>query len=79
MREAYWKRGQALVDGLKASNKVHARLPEGGMFVMVDVRPTGLSGEDFAAVCWPNRRGHHAGRKLWARWSRSPPRGPDGR
>ena len=48
MREAYWKRGQALVEGLKASNKVHARLPEGGMFVMVDVRPTGLSGEAFA-------------------------------
>jgi arginine:pyruvate transaminase len=48
MREAYWLRGQALVEGLKASNRIKARMPEGGMFVMVDVRPTGLSGEDFA-------------------------------
>jgi arginine:pyruvate transaminase len=48
MREAYWNRGQALVDGLKASNLVKARLPEGGMFVMVDVRATGLSGDAFA-------------------------------
>jgi arginine:pyruvate transaminase len=48
MRDAYWKRGQALVDGLKASNRVKAKLPEGGMFVMVDVRPTGLSGDAFA-------------------------------
>lgn len=48
MRDAYWARGKALVQGLTASNRVKARLPEGGMFVMVDVRPTGLSGEDFA-------------------------------
>jgi arginine:pyruvate transaminase len=48
MRDAYWSRGKALVEGLKASNRVKARMPEGGMFVMVDVRPTGLSGEDFA-------------------------------
>ena len=48
MRAAYWSRGKALVEGLKASNRVKARLPEGGMFVMVDVRATGLSGDDFA-------------------------------
>jgi arginine:pyruvate transaminase len=48
MRDAYWRRGEALVEGLKASNKVKARMPEGGMFVMVDVRATGLSGDDFA-------------------------------
>jgi arginine:pyruvate transaminase len=48
MRDAYWKRGGALVEGLKKSNRVKARLPEGGMFVMVDVRGTGLSGNDFA-------------------------------
>jgi arginine:pyruvate transaminase len=48
MRDAYWSRGKALVEGLQASNRVKARLPEGGMFVMVDVRPTGISGEAFA-------------------------------
>ena len=48
MRDAYWKRGKALVEGLQASNKVKARMPEGGMFVMVDVRATGRSGDAFA-------------------------------
>jgi arginine:pyruvate transaminase len=48
MRDAYWARGKALVNGLAASNKVKARMPEGGMFVMVDVRATGLSGDQFA-------------------------------
>ncbi len=48
MSKAYWSRGKALVEGLKASNKVKARMPEGGMFVMVDVRDTGVSGDVFA-------------------------------
>jgi arginine:pyruvate transaminase len=48
MRDAYWSRGKVLVEGLKVSNRIRARMPEGGMFVMVDVRQTGLSGEDFA-------------------------------
>jgi arginine:pyruvate transaminase len=48
MRDAYWQRGKALVDGLHASNMVRAGMPEGGMFVMVDIRPTGLSGDVFA-------------------------------
>ena len=48
MRQAYWNRGKALVEGLKASNRVKARMPEGGMFVMVDVRGTGLTGDAFA-------------------------------
>ncbi len=48
MRDAYWNRGKALVEGLAVSNKVKARMPEGGMFVMVDVRQTGLSGDAFA-------------------------------
>ena len=34
--------------GLKGAKNVSARMPEGGMFVMVDVRKTGLTGEDFA-------------------------------
>jgi arginine:pyruvate transaminase len=48
MKDAYWSRGQALVESLSQSNRVKAHMPEGGMFVMVDVRPTGLSGQDFA-------------------------------
>ncbi len=48
MRDAYWRRGKALVEGLQSSNTVKARMPEGGMFVMVDVRATGLSGDAFA-------------------------------
>jgi arginine:pyruvate transaminase len=48
MRDAYYLRGKALVETLAGNNRVHARMPEGGMFVMVDVRPTGLSGNDFA-------------------------------
>lgn len=48
MKRQYEKRARALVAGLKSSKKIHARMPEGGMFIMVDVRATGLTGEDFA-------------------------------
>ncbi len=48
MKANYEKRARALVKALEHSKKVSARMPEGGMFVMVDVRKTGLSGEDFA-------------------------------
>ncbi|PZF75571.1 pyridoxal phosphate-dependent aminotransferase [Aestuariivirga litoralis] len=48
MKANYEKRARALVKALEGSKKVSARMPEGGMFVMVDVRKTGLSGEDFA-------------------------------
>ena len=48
MKHAYERRARALVTGLKGAKKVSARLPEGGMFGMVDVRKTGLSGEAFA-------------------------------
>ena len=48
MKHAYERRAQVLVEGLRASKTVSARMPEGGMFVMVDVRKTGLSGRDFA-------------------------------
>jgi arginine:pyruvate transaminase len=49
MRQAYYQRGLALVEGLKSTARVKARMPEGGMFVMVDVRATGLGGNDFAS------------------------------
>ncbi|MGH6855457.1 MAG: pyridoxal phosphate-dependent aminotransferase [Aestuariivirga sp.] len=48
MKRNYEARARALVAGLKQSRTVSARMPEGGMFVMVDVRKTGLSGEEFA-------------------------------
>ena len=48
MKRAYEQRARALVKALEGASKVSARMPEGGMFVMVDVRKTGLSGEDFA-------------------------------
>ena len=48
MKHAYEKRARALVKSFEGSNKVSARMPEGGMFVMVDVRKTGLTGEAFA-------------------------------
>jgi arginine:pyruvate transaminase len=48
MKRSYEARARALVKALEGSRRVSARMPEGGMFVMVDVRRTGLSGEDFA-------------------------------
>jgi len=48
MKHAYERRAQVLVEGLRASKTIQARMPEGGMFVMVDVRKTGLSGRAFA-------------------------------
>jgi arginine:pyruvate transaminase len=48
MRRTYESRARVLVNGLKGCTSVTARMPEGGMFVMVDVRRTGISGDDFA-------------------------------
>ena len=48
MKQSYERRARALVAGLKGVKNISARMPEGGMFVMVDVRKTGLSGEAFA-------------------------------
>ena len=48
MKRNYEKRARSLVKALEGSKKVSARMPEGGMFVMVDVRKTGLTGEAFA-------------------------------
>jgi arginine:pyruvate transaminase len=44
----YENRARALVAGLASAKRISARMPEGGMFVMVDVRKTGLTGEAFA-------------------------------
>jgi arginine:pyruvate transaminase len=48
MKRNYEARARALVKALDGARNISARMPEGGMFVMVDVRKTGLSGETFA-------------------------------
>ena len=48
MRQAYIRRARLLVERLSNAPGISARMPEGGMFVMADVRRTGLSGDDFA-------------------------------
>lgn len=48
MKASYERRAKALIAGLNGTKTVSARMPEGGMFVMVDVRKTGLSGDQFA-------------------------------
>jgi arginine:pyruvate transaminase len=47
-KDAYAARAKALIAGIDGSNRLGVHMPEGGMFTMLDVRPTGLSGDDFA-------------------------------
>ncbi|HEY1479767.1 MAG TPA: pyridoxal phosphate-dependent aminotransferase [Gaiellales bacterium] len=44
----YERRSAAIVDEFSRLGSLRPRMPEGGMFVMLDVRPTGLSGDAFA-------------------------------
>jgi len=48
MRDAYRRRRDLVAPWLDRLPGLACRLPEGGMFAMVDCRPTGLSAEDFA-------------------------------
>ncbi|MBH8458706.1 aminotransferase class I/II-fold pyridoxal phosphate-dependent enzyme, partial [Klebsiella pneumoniae] len=48
MREAYRRRGGLVMEGLADSPGRGPLRPDGGMFVMVDIRPTGLSAQAFA-------------------------------
>jgi arginine:pyruvate transaminase len=48
MREAYIRRAHLLVEGLSKAPGISVHMPEGGMFIMADVRRTGLSGNEFA-------------------------------
>lgn len=48
LRTTFQTRARALVAAFEGCTAATARMPEGGMFVMVDIRPTGLSGEEFA-------------------------------
>jgi arginine:pyruvate transaminase len=48
MRAAYERRAQRFCELLADARCLTPHPPEGGMFVLVDVRPTGRSGDDFA-------------------------------
>jgi arginine:pyruvate transaminase len=48
MKQAYERRARAFLNGLDGARHALAHMPEGGMFVMVDVRRSGLSGDAFA-------------------------------
>jgi arginine:pyruvate transaminase len=48
MRDAYERRARLVVDALAATPAVQARMPDAGMFVLADIRATGLDGPTFA-------------------------------
>jgi arginine:pyruvate transaminase len=48
LRTTFEQRARALVGAFAGARAATARMPEGGMFVLVDVRATGLTGEQFA-------------------------------
>ena len=48
MKSTFRERALALVAAIDGSEAVKVHLPEGGMFVMADIRATGLTGLEFA-------------------------------
>ena len=48
MRATFLARAQAVVAAIAGARGVRTHLPEGGMFMFLDIRPTGLTGEQFA-------------------------------
>ena len=48
LRLAFRERAETLIKSFEGSQAITARMPEGGMFIMLDVRRTKLSGEEFA-------------------------------
>ena len=48
LRVAFRERAETLIKSFEDSKAITARMPEGGMFVMLDVRKTKLTGEQFA-------------------------------
>ena len=48
LRDAYQRRGQLLSRILDSAPNCRVTRPEGGMFVMLDVRPTGMASQEFA-------------------------------
>jgi arginine:pyruvate transaminase len=50
MRQAYHQRSQAVCNTLRGAVGLQALAPKAGMFVMVDIRPTGLDAQQFAQL-----------------------------
>jgi arginine:pyruvate transaminase len=50
LHELYRSRAAAVIDELAKLGPVHPRMPEGGMFLLLDVRATGLGGDAFARL-----------------------------
>uniref|UniRef100_UPI00272BBA53 aminotransferase class I/II-fold pyridoxal phosphate-dependent enzyme n=1 Tax=Paracoccus sp. TaxID=267 RepID=UPI00272BBA53 len=48
MAERFSRRAGLIADQLSGVNGLYVHRPEAGMFALVDVRATGLSGEEFA-------------------------------
>jgi arginine:pyruvate transaminase len=48
MAERFARRAAIIADALDGVGGLRVHRPEAGMFVLVDVRATGLSGQDFA-------------------------------
>ena len=48
MRESYSRRANIAAETLAGSNTIRPLMPEGGMFILLDVGATGLESEDFA-------------------------------
>ncbi|NDE70688.1 MAG: pyridoxal phosphate-dependent aminotransferase, partial [Actinobacteria bacterium] len=48
LRLAFRERAETLIKAFEGSRAITARMPEGGMFIMLDVRRTKLTGEEFA-------------------------------
>lgn len=55
LRSTFRDRAEALVAALEGCANASASMPEGGMFVMIDIRPTGMSGEAFARALLDER------------------------
>jgi arginine:pyruvate transaminase len=49
MAERFARRAGIIADALSGTNGLYVHRPEAGMFALIDVRETGLSGEDFAS------------------------------
>jgi arginine:pyruvate transaminase len=50
LHELYRSRAEAIIDELSKLGPLRPRMPEGGMFLLLDVRATGLSGDAFARL-----------------------------
>jgi arginine:pyruvate transaminase len=48
MRDAYERRARVVVEGLANTPGISVRMPEGGMFVLADIRPSGIDELEWA-------------------------------